>query len=368
MDTDIAIIGAGIIGLAIASELAESDRSLFVLEKNLTHGMGISSRNSEVIHAGLYYPPKSLKAALCIEGKEIMYDVCERNNIPHKRTGKLVIATVQEELADIEDLYKNALNNGVTSVSLLDQREIKKIEPYIKAVGALHSPDTGIVSAHALMDHYLKDAKKKGAEIACGTKVIEVEEVSAGYRIATVNNKGEIFEFVSSKVINAAGLHSDSIAGMLGQEYRVHYCKGDYFSIAGTNGIVVRRLIYPAPRKDHAGLGIHLTMDLNGRMKLGPDATYIGKEEDYKVNISKKEEFYNAALKYLPFIRKEDLVPDMSGIRPKLQGPNDTFRDFIIQEDRPGFVNLIGIESPGLTAAPAIGRYVKRLMKDSGAL
>ena len=362
MDADVTIIGAGIIGLAVASEVADGKKDVYILEKNGSHGMGISSRNSEVVHAGIYYPAGSLKATLCVEGRELLYETCAKNKVPCRRLGKLIIATTEHEMDEVGRLMQNAIRNGVGSVSLLDAAEISRIEPNIKAAGALYSPDTGILDVHSLMDYYLHDARMRGAEIAYSTQVSAIEKASEGYRITTRNNAGEYFEFATEKVVNAAGLHSDTVAGMIGGEYVLHYCKGDYFSISNVKKGTVNRLIYPVPEKDHVGLGVHLTLDLNGRMKLGPDTTYIDRTEDYRVPASKGDRFYESAVRFLPFIKREDIVPDMSGIRPKLQGPGGGFRDFIISEDLPGFVNLIGIESPGLTAAPAIARRVKKML------
>jgi L-2-hydroxyglutarate oxidase LhgO len=364
-DCDITIIGAGVIGLAIASELADNKKNIYILEKNQSHGMGISSRNSEVIHAGIYYPACSLKARFCVEGREMLYETCTKNSIPHRRIGKLIIATTEREMGQLEQLMHNALQNGISTVTLLEKSQIRGLEPFIKAVGAIHSPDTGTVSAHYLMDYYLHNAKAKGADIVYGTRVVGVEKVSGGYKVATLDSNGDRFEFVAERVVNAAGLHSDEIAKMTGKEYSLHYCKGDYFSIDNVKRGLVQRLIYPVPEENHVGLGVHLTLDINGRMKLGPDATYIEKVEDYRVDGMKRDQFYEAASKFLPFIHKADVVPDMSGIRPKLQGPGEGVRDFVISEDLPGFVNLVGIESPGLTAAPAIARYVKNILKNS---
>lgn len=361
-DCDITIVGAGVIGLAIAAELSDNNLSVYILEKNESHGMGISSRNSEVIHAGIYYPPDSLKAMLCVEGREMLYETCRKHNIPHKKIGKLIIATTETEMVKIEQLMHNALLNGVSSVSIIDQNTIRQMEPNINAFGALYSPDTGILSAHSLMDYYLHTAKMKGAEIVYGTEVVGIERVTSGYKVSTLNREGEYFEFTTGIVINAAGLQSDKIARMTGKDYSLHYCKGDYFSINNVKKGMVQRLIYPVPEEHNVGLGVHLTLDLNGRMKLGPDANFIDKIEDYRVDASKREKYYEAAVKFLPFINKEDIVPDMSGIRPKLQGLGEGFRDFVISEDLIGFVNLVGIESPGLTAAPAIAKYVKKML------
>ncbi len=361
MDADLTIIGAGVIGLAIAAEVADKRRSLYILEKNIAHGMEISSRNSEVIHAGIYYPTGSLKARLCVEGRDLLYDLCRQHNILHKKIGKLIIATTEHEMDQIEQLMLRALQNGVSSVSLMEQKQIHEMEPNIKAFGGIYSPDTGIISAHGLMDYYLHKAKMEAAEIVCGTEVVSIEQEKRGFRIGTVNSQGERFDFTSERVVNASGLQSDVIARMTSKDYTLHYCKGDYFSITNVKSGIVKRLVYPVPEKNHVGLGIHLTLELGGRMKLGPDATYIDRVEDYKVNAEKRDQFYESAVKFLPFLSREDIVPDMSGIRPKLQGKGDGFRDFVISEDLPGFINLVGIESPGLTAAPAIARYVKGL-------
>jgi L-2-hydroxyglutarate oxidase LhgO len=366
MDVDITIIGAGVIGLAIANELADSRKNVFILERNTSHGRGISSRNSEVIHAGIYYPDNSLKAKLCVEGRHLLYEACAGNNVPHKKIGKLIIATSENEMQEISRLREKAFRNGVPSVSLVSQRQIRQMEPNIRAVGGLHSPDTGIVSAHALMDYYLHRARAEGAEIVYGTEVIGIEQTGSGYKVATLSQDGDHFDFVTEVVINAAGLQSDTIAKMTGKDYRLHYCKGDYFSVNNVKKGIVSRLVYPVPERNHIGLGVHLTLDLSGRMKLGPDATYIDRVEDYKVHEDKGDQFYGSAVKFLPFIRREDVVPDMSGIRPKLQGPGEAFRDFVISEDLPGFINLVGIESPGLTAAPAIAAHVKQMLNAAG--
>jgi L-2-hydroxyglutarate oxidase LhgO len=356
---DITIIGAGVIGLAIAAEIARPDLSVFILEKNPAHGGGISSRNSEVIHGGMYYPEGSLKASLCVNGNKMLYDIAAKNNIPHKRTGKLIVAVKHEEVQELEHLNLNGRKNGVTSTSIISKKQIAKMEPNVQAQAALYSPNTGIISAHDLMNYFLAMALNKKAEIVYQTKVIRIEKEPGSYRIFIHNEKGESFEFSSAVVINAAGLESDTIANMLGNNYQLHYCKGDYCSISGMKPWIVQRLIYQVPAKNHIGLGIHLTLDLNGRLKLGPDTTYIDRQEDYKVAPEKAAHFYHSARKFLPFLKEENVSPDMSGIRPKLQGPDDDFRDFVINEDSPGFINLVGIESPGLTASPAIARYVK---------
>jgi L-2-hydroxyglutarate oxidase LhgO len=361
--TDITIIGAGVIGLAIAAEIAKHDLSVFILERNHKHGGGISSRNSEVIHGGIYYPQDSLKASLCIEGNRILYEIAAKNGIPHKKIGKLIVAVEKGEGDELESLSDNGRKNGVTALELLTKKQASDMEPNVQAQSALYSPDTGIISVHDLMNYFLAGAQSRKARLVCNTKVTRIERESKHYRIYTQNTKDEGFEFSTAIVINAAGLESDTIANMAGNDYQLHYCKGDYCSVSGIKSGMVQRLIYPVPSKKHVGLGVHLTMDLNGRLRLGPDTTYIERKEEYNVAPEKAVQFYQSAGKFLPFLKKENVHPDMAGIRPKLQGPDDDFHDFVIREDSPGFINLVGIESPGMTASPAIARYVQRMLK-----
>lgn len=359
---DVTIIGAGVIGLAIAAEIAKPGLNIFILEKNHAHGGGISSRNSEVIHGGMYYPAGSLKADLCVAGRPLLYEIAAGNNIPHKKIGKLIVATNSEETEEIERLHENARENGVDSTSLITAGKIAQMEPNILARAALYSPETGIISAHALMNYFLLQACNKKAQLVNHTKVVRIEKEACSYRIFTESAKGDAFEFSSAVVINAAGLESDTIAGLIGGTYQLHYCKGDYCSISGIKQGIVQRLIYPVPVKNHVGLGVHLTIDLSGRLKLGPDTAYIPRTEDYDVAASKASLFYQSARKFLPFLKEENVSPDMSGIRPKLQGPDGSFRDFVISEDLPGFINLVGIESPGLTSSPALARLIKKML------
>ncbi len=264
----------------------------------------------------------------------------------------LIFHVMLEFLSSLSDLHRSKRCNMV----------LHNLEPNVYALAALYSPDTGIISVHHLMNYFLTTALNKKAKIVYHSKVVQIEKEAGRYRISTRNERGEGFEFLSGVVINAAGLESDTIANMGGSHYHLHYCKGDYFSISGVKPWTVQRLIYPVPEKMHTGLGVHLTLDLSGRLKLGPDTAYIERKEDYNVASEKAETFYQNAVKFLPYLKKENTHPDMSGIRPKLQGPNDDFRDFVIKEDAPGFINLVGIESPGMTASPAIARYVRKML------
>ncbi len=370
--TDITIIGAGIIGLAIAAQVAENERGVYVLEKNDTFGQEISSRTSEVIHAGIYYPEGSLKAKTCVEGNAILYELCDKYGIAHKRLGKIIIATNDVECEGLEMLLQRGRKNGAKDLKLLSKGELKRLEPNIEGIAALLSPSTGIIDSHALMKYFVEKAKDRGAKIAYRAKVAEIEKLNDGYKVTVKDPNGD-FSFVTEVLINSAGLNSDKIAEMVGIDitkagYKIHYCKGEYFSINPNKHGLVKRLVYPAPNLKGAGLGIHITLDLEGKMRLGPNARYVDKI-DYAVDESQKQAFYHSVKRFLPFIEHLDLEPDFAGIRPKLQGMGEDFRDFVIKHEYErglsGFINLLGIESPGLTSSVAISKYVASLVKES---
>jgi len=367
---DIAIIGAGVIGLAIASRLSKKNYHILVLEQNDKFGQGISSRQSEVIHAGIYYPANSLKARLCLQGKRRLYELCSKYNIGHKKLGKLIVAADERESVKLEELLKQGIDNGVTDLKLITKAEIKKLEPNVSGKAAILSPSSGIIDSWALMKYFESSALRNGVQFAYRTKVIGIEKTSDGYRITTNDGKGNS-SFMAGIVVNCAGLNSDEIASMIGIDvemlgYKLHYCKGEYFSLSAQKSHLVKRLIFPLPPADGSGLGVHVTLDLKGRVKLGPGAQYVG-APDYSVSIRNQQLFYSSIKKLLPIIDYDDLFPDMAGIRPKLQKPGGDFRDFVIREESdrglPGFISLIGIESPGLTASPAIADYVYDMVK-----
>ncbi|MBU2541216.1 MAG: NAD(P)/FAD-dependent oxidoreductase [Candidatus Omnitrophica bacterium] len=366
---DITIVGAGVIGLAIASELSKTHKDIIVIERNYAFGQETSSRNSEVIHAGIYYPKDSLKAKTCIEGKNLLYEYCVKNNINHRMLGKLIVAANVSEILDLEVLYKNALNNGLNDLRLISKSEIEKIEPNIKAEAAIHSPSTGIIDSHGLMKSLVDEFASRKGQIAYNTELTAIEKSNSGYKV-TVEDKSEgAFSFSTKVFINSAGLNSDKIAKMVGieeDEYRLKYCKGDYFRTSNKKGKLVNRLVYPVPKNKGAGLGIHATLDLGGSLRLGPDDEYV-QDLDYNIDGTKQRLFYDSVKHFLPFIEYDDLAKDMAGIRPKLQGQDEDFRDFLIKEESdkglPGFVNLIGIESPGLTSALSIAKLVKKIVK-----
>ena len=369
---EITIIGAGIIGLNIAAELSKPRNSILVLEKNITFGMETSARNSEVIHAGIYYPQDSLKAKTCVEGNRLLYELCERNNIPYKKIGKLIVAVDDSEIGDLECLLINAQANGVTDVRLITNDEIRQLEPNIKAKAALYSPSTGIVNSHGMMEYFLFQAKTNGVIISFKTEVKDIVRKSECYKVTVIDSGGKNYSFLTNILINSAGLQSDVIAQKVGiniekQKYTLKYSKGQYFRVDNKKSRLINRLLYPVPSLDSSGLGIHATLDLGGSLRLGPDDKYIPRDKiDYDVNLSDRNKFFKSTKRFLPFLDLEDLFADTAGIRPKLQGEKESFRDFIIKEETelgfPGFINLIGIESPGLTSSIAIAKHVAKLV------
>jgi L-2-hydroxyglutarate oxidase LhgO len=369
---DVAIIGAGVIGLAVAAEIARQDRDIFIIERHSSFGQEASSRNSEVIHAGLYYPKDSLKARACLEGNRLLYEICRKYGIPHKRIGKLILATQPSELAELEALAARARENGAEDVEIIGPAQITRLQPHLQATAALYSPSTGIIDSHRLMRHFVIELESKGASIAYSTEVIGIDRLAAGYRISVRQPDGQPFSFLSRVVVNSAGLNSDTLSAMAGiydQSYIIHPCKGDYFRLSASRSRLINRLIYPLPEAKDAGLGIHATPELGGGVRVGPDAQYIDKGKiDYSIDGKKKRQFYRQIRRLLPFVEEEDLFADTSGIRAKLAGPQEGFRDFVICHEAnrgfEGFVNLVGIESPGLTASPAIARLVKGIVED----
>jgi L-2-hydroxyglutarate oxidase LhgO len=362
----VAVIGAGVIGLATARELAQGKKGIFVFEKNRTFGLETSSRNSEVIHAGLYYPEDSLKTKLCVEGKNLLYKLCNEHSIAYKKSGKIIVATDESEIGWLEELYEQGRKNDVDDLALLSGTEVKRLEPNVEARVGLLSPSSGVFDSHSLLEFLYSQARENGAEFVFGTDVIGIERAGTRYKVEIKDRDG-ISAFVAHIVVNCAGLNSDKIAQSAGidiakSSYKLHYCKGEYFSLDSKYRNLVSRLIYPVP--EQAGHGIHWRQAVDGRVLLGPSAHYV-EAIDYSVDETYKQYFYNSAKRFLPFIELEDLAPESAGIRAKLQGPGDDFRDFVITHEEkagfPGLINLIGIESPGLTAAPAIARYVGRM-------
>jgi L-2-hydroxyglutarate oxidase LhgO len=373
MDSNITIIGAGVVGLAIAERLSAEHKDVFLIEKHLTFGQETSSRNSEVIHAGIYYTKDSLKSRLCVEGKWLLYDYCKKYNVPYNNCGKLIVATSEEEIAIIEGIRQTAIRNGVDDLLLIGREQIGELEPNIFALKALFSPSTGIIDSHSLMKQFETNAINNSCQIVYGSEVTGISKIKGGYKISLLDSDKNQYEFTSGIVINSSGLTSDKVSEMVGindDSLKILFCKGEYFRLNPPKNRLIKRLVYPVPHQNMEGIGIHVTIDMGGGVKLGPDVKYLESNiYDYKLTASKQEAFYISAKKFLPFLEFDDLSPEMAGIRPKIQKPGEPLRDFYIMEETnrgyPGFINLIGMESPGLTSSIAIAKYVNGLIRDT---
>ena len=367
MDFKITIIGAGAVGLAIAENLSNSFSNIIVLEKNKTFGLETSSRNSEVIHSGIYYPSNSLKAKLCVLGKQMLYEYCDKHNVSYNKCGKLVIANTLEEKETLLSILNQSARNKVKDGKLIYKDEIQELEPNIKAIQAIHFPSSGIIDAFGLMKSLASECENKGVQFAYGQSVSKLNKIDGGYCITAIDDLGNDFEFTSEIVINSSGLEAFNISSLMGLDNpknQVYYWKGEYFSIGNGKGKLLNSLIYPVPNKNITGLGVHVTIDLGNRAKLGPNAIFLKNNKiDYSVSPNNKKVFYDSAVRFLPFLELEDLYEDQAGIRPKLQKPGDSFRDFIITNENDNgyknFINLLGIESPGLTSCLAIANFVE---------
>lgn len=369
---DMVIVGAGAVGLAVAGELAcrFPDSAIVLMERNGTFGQETSSRNSEVIHAGIYYPTDSLKARLCVEGKQLLYSFCAEQGVGHRRIGKLIVALGEEDLPGLLALAEQGRKNGVTDLEHLDQDQVAALEPHVRAAGALFSPSTGVVDSHALMARLEWQAIQGGVLPAYRHTVTGIEQSGTGYRVNFINPDGSAGALWGERVINCAGLEAESIAASPGIDpeeagYRAFLCKGEYFSVPPAKARLVTRLVYPPPLAELVGLGIHVTKTLDGRLRLGPNLIFVN-EIEYTVDPAHARDFYEAVKGFLPFLDPGDLEPEMAGIRAKLQGPGMPFRDFVIRSEAdrgfPGLINLVGIESPGLTSCLSIARMVAGLV------
>ena len=365
MDTDVIVVGAGVVGLACARELAARGRDVVLIERHERFGVETSSRNSEVVHAGIYYPVGSLKARLCARGNPSLYAWCEKHGVPHARLGKLIVATSEDEEPKLDQILRQAVENGVTSLQRFAPNQVRNVEQHVRATHALWSPDTGIVDSHQLMASLLAEAESRGCSVAWRHEVVGAEPSRDGFRVVATSG-GETTTLETRCVVNAAGLDADRVAALPGLDvtaagYRLHYARGHYFRVHPRKRHLASHLIYPAPHATH--LGIHVTLDLAGGVRLGPDLQYLdSRTQDYTVAESLRPAFHAAVSRYLDGLDEDDLAPDLAGIRPKLQGPGEPFRDFVIQEESarglPGWVNLVGIESPGLTCCLEIAIMV----------
>jgi L-2-hydroxyglutarate oxidase LhgO len=373
---DCVVIGAGVVGLACARTLAQQGREVLVLEATDRFGSGTSSRNSEVIHAGLYYPAGSLKARLCVRGRDLLYDYCAQHHIAHRRCGKLVVATSEAQRAQLDVIARSARANGVNDLALLDRAAAQALEPALACVAALHSPSTGIIDTHALMLALLGEAEQHGAMLVVETPVVSGEVTDAGIVVET--GGAAPMKVLARSVVNAAGLAAPAVArhlqGLAPQHVpQPRYAKGSYFSLRGKSPF--SRLVYPVP--EAGGLGVHLTVDLQRRARFGPDVEWVAPERwgaaeglpeaaAYRVDPARAAVFDDAIRRYWPALPDDALDPDYAGIRPKISAASDPAADFHIDDVAthgvPGLVNLFGIESPGLTACLAIAEVVAQAL------
>jgi L-2-hydroxyglutarate oxidase LhgO len=357
---DAVVIGAGVVGLAVARALALSGREVVILEAEDAIGTHTSSRNSEVIHAGIYYPKGSLKALSCVEGRVLLYEYCVAHGVPHRRAGKLIVAADDSQLPELEKIQQKAHANGVTDVVWMTRAQALALEPELSCVAALYSPSTGIIDSHALMLAYLGDAEAHGAMLALRSPLEKAFVRNHGFELHVDGSE----PIGCSILINCAGLRAPTVARKM-EGYRAElapgefYAKGNYYSLARRSPF--SRLVYPVP--EPGGLGVHVTLDLAGQARFGPDVEWverIGRKEDYAVDPRRAERFYAAIRRYWPALPDGALLPGYSGIRPKTAGPKEPAPDFQIQGPSqhgvPGLVHLFGIESPGLTASLALAK------------
>ena len=365
--TEAVVIGAGVIGLACARALAGRGIETLILEQHEDFGQETSSRNSEVIHAGLYYPSDTLKARFCVEGNRELYDYCSTRSISHKRCGKLIVATHEVQIAHLRKLQEQAIHNGVSDTCMLDRYEAQALEPALHCVAALHSPSTGIVDSHALMLSLLGEAEAHGAVFSPHSTVQAIEAREGAIRLEVTSGGTEML-LEAALVINAAGLSAVALAHTI-RDYPpsltppAFLAKGNYYALAGRSPF--SHLVYPVP--EEGGLGVHLTLDLGGQARFGPDVEWIDRI-DYSVDPRRADRFYAEVRKYWPGLSDDSLMPAYSGIRPKISGPGAPAADFLIQGPEShgiaGLVHLFGIESPGLTACLAIAAHVSHLLED----
>jgi L-2-hydroxyglutarate oxidase LhgO len=361
---DCVVVGAGVVGLAVARALALQGREVMVLESADGIGTSTSSRNSEVIHAGIYYAKDSLKARLCVRGKEMLYAFCAERGVAHRGCGKLIVATNDAQVAQLQGIIEKAAANGVNDLVMISREQARAMEPALECVAAVHSPSTGIVDSHAFMLALQGDAEHHGGLVALHAQLAHAQCQADG--IVLTMQDGTVLQ--ATTVVNSAGLHAPALAARfegLGAQHvpQPFYAKGNYFTLAGRSPF--SRLIYPVP--EAAGLGVHLTLDLGGQAKFGPDVQWVDSPDDLVVDPARGDAFYAEVRKYWPALADGALIAGYAGIRPKIQAPHEAARDFVIDGPQvhgvPGLVNLFGIESPGLTSSLAIGEHVAALLR-----
>jgi glycerol-3-phosphate dehydrogenase len=368
---NILIIGGGVIGCAIANAVSKRWQDVFLVEKFPKLGMATSTRNSGVNHSGIYYPKNSLKAKLCVEGNHLTYEFCEKHNVPFRHCGKLVVAANALEMLELAALQRRGEENGVEGLRLIGPDEIRKREPHIKGVAALDVPSTGIVSAEELVHAYGRVASNQGANLVTRAEVVSLapsgSTIRVGLRIG--DEKDAQVETIEARcVINAAGLFADDVASMLGNHsWKIYPVRGEYCEVRGPRSSLINNLVYPLPHSDGLSLGVHFTKTLWGTFLLGPTATYVEGKDNYEKNRLPIADFAHSAKTLLPEIEEKDLQLGYSGLRPKLVPPEHKgIVDFVVTRDLevPQAIHLVGMESPGLTAAPSIAEHVTKMVAE----
>jgi L-2-hydroxyglutarate oxidase LhgO len=361
---DVAVIGAGVVGLAVARALALAGREVVVLEQEKLIGSHTSARNSEVIHAGIYYPKGSLKAKLCVEGKQLLYDYCKARNVSHDNIGKIIVATRDEEVEQLAKIREHASQNGVNDLRPMSAEEVHELEPHVTAVAGLWSPSTGIIDSHSYMSALKADGEARGMNVVLASEVVAGRVRDDGIELSTGGS--DPMRVLCKSVVNSAGLWAPLVAQKIEGIPKstipgAHFAKGHYFTMAGKSPF--KHLVYPVPVP--GGLGTHVTLDLAGQVRFGPDVSWLD-GVDYSFDTSRADSFYTSIRTYYPALEDGALVPGYTGIRPKLAPAGAPNADFVVQGPREhgvaGLVNLYGIESPGLTASLAIGNIVAGLL------